>query len=78
MSKMSAFPDDIAFKIPYFHYRIPDPNSSGWVPIMKGMERPKARKSKSASKKVLKKKRSVGTGLVARRGLTWTLPMRKR
>ena len=58
LAKMSAIPDDIALKVPYFHFRIPDPNSPGWVPISKGMGKHRAKgKSKTAvkkSKKVVK------------------------
>ena len=36
VSQVFALPDDITFKLPYFHYRIPDPNAPGWDPVRKG------------------------------------------
>ena len=33
ISRMSSSPEDIAMKLPWFHYKIPNPQTPGWCPV---------------------------------------------
>ena len=38
ISNVSASPDDVALRIPQCYYKIPNPNSKGWAPVVGEME----------------------------------------